>query len=177
MCKNICSSEPQKRVNSLAPSGRYGQHRADTPMTNRVEWAPRWSKEEIERGRSHDCSAKETNFGDIEAVAEYVPTPPDSKPQRGFWQALKSLRQRSGPDQANISFNLSSKYSSIFLRSFAARNPSKAHTSLSSNTRISLSLSLFTTSRQRLSTSPLSSTSLQHRIPTNPRFRFSRPMS
>jgi hypothetical protein len=58
---------------------------------NRVEWAPRWSKEEIERGRSHDRSAKETYFGDIEAVAEYVPTPPDSKPQRGFWQALKSL--------------------------------------------------------------------------------------
>jgi hypothetical protein len=59
--------------------------------SNHVEWAPSWSKEEIELGRSDDRSAKETYFGDIKAVADDVSSLPDSKPQRGFWQALKSL--------------------------------------------------------------------------------------
>ena len=58
---------------------------------NRVRWAPRWSKEEIERGRSHDRSAKETYFDHTEAIAEDVSTPPATKPRKGFWQALKNL--------------------------------------------------------------------------------------
>jgi hypothetical protein len=58
---------------------------------NRIKWAPRWSKEEIERGRTHDRAAKQTYFGDIEAVAEDVSPPPTSKPRKGFWQALKTL--------------------------------------------------------------------------------------
>jgi hypothetical protein len=59
--------------------------------SNRVEWAPRWSKEEIERGRSRDRSAKETYFGDIEAAVEDVSTAPTANAKKGFWNALKNL--------------------------------------------------------------------------------------
>jgi hypothetical protein len=61
---------------------------------NRVKWAPRWSKEEIERGRSRDRSAKQTYFGASDAPADSMlkdnaVRPEAGKPQRTFWQTLK----------------------------------------------------------------------------------------
>ena len=58
---------------------------------NRIKWAPRWSKEEIASGRSHDRAVKETYFGDIEAAAEEVSTPPATNPKKGLLQVLKSF--------------------------------------------------------------------------------------
>jgi hypothetical protein len=58
---------------------------------NHATWAPRWSREEIERGRSDDRLAKEAYFGDIDAVAEDVPTPAHRKQRKSIWQSLKGL--------------------------------------------------------------------------------------
>lgn len=58
---------------------------------NCIRWAPRWSKEEVERGRSHDRAAKEMYFGDIEAAADDVSTPPTANVKKGLWQVLKNL--------------------------------------------------------------------------------------
>lgn len=61
---------------------------------NRVKWAPRWSQEEIDRGRSRDRSAKQRYFGDAEATADNVVKdnavrPEAGKPRRSFWQTLR----------------------------------------------------------------------------------------
>jgi hypothetical protein len=61
---------------------------------NRAEWAPRWSQQEIERGRSRDRSAKLTYFGVSEAAAAGVSKkdavrPEAGRPQWKLWQALK----------------------------------------------------------------------------------------
>ena len=58
---------------------------------NRVKWAPRWSNDEIERGRSHDRAAKQEYFGDIEAVAADASTLPARKPQKSLWQIFKEF--------------------------------------------------------------------------------------
>src|SRR5580704_4620812 len=58
---------------------------------NCIRWAPRWSKEEIASGRSGDRQAKQAYFGEIEAVAEDVSTPPTAKPRNRFWQALMNF--------------------------------------------------------------------------------------
>ncbi len=58
---------------------------------NRVKWAPRWSKERIEHGRSHDRSAKQTYFGDIDAEAESDSPKAPRKPKKGFLESLKKM--------------------------------------------------------------------------------------
>ncbi len=46
---------------------------------NRVRWAARWSKEEINAGRTYDQSAKERSFD----------TADSGKAERGFWRKLR----------------------------------------------------------------------------------------
>jgi hypothetical protein len=60
---------------------------------NRVEWAPQWSREQIERGRSRDSSAKETYFGAADATPENAIKDNRKLPARaakpGIWQVVK----------------------------------------------------------------------------------------
>lgn len=57
---------------------------------NRVKWAPKWSREQIERGRRYDSHAKQSYFevGDIQASAD-VAVPEATKPKRSWWQSIK----------------------------------------------------------------------------------------
>jgi hypothetical protein len=59
---------------------------------NRVEWAPKWSREQIERGRLRDGHAKEDYFAATTITAnEANPDRGDSnevQPKNGFWQRL-----------------------------------------------------------------------------------------
>ena len=58
---------------------------------NRVRWAPKWSREQIERGRLHDSHDKEGYFG-VEIRAEARTEKPQvTKPTRNWWIAIKTL--------------------------------------------------------------------------------------
>jgi len=58
---------------------------------NRVKWAPKWSREQIERGRLRDSHAKEGYFGgEIEAPAS-TDKPQVTKPTRSWWKAIKKF--------------------------------------------------------------------------------------
>ena len=61
---------------------------------NRIDWAPKWSREEIERGRRHDGFAKDdyfdvTNPTTGNADRDDTAQTPESAPKRSFWQTLK----------------------------------------------------------------------------------------
>jgi hypothetical protein len=62
---------------------------------NRIKWAPKWSGEQIERGRTHDNYAKEGYFGASDVSAE-APIKDDAakvesgKKQKGLWQTVKN---------------------------------------------------------------------------------------
>jgi hypothetical protein len=61
---------------------------------NRVEWAPKWSREQIERGRRHDGLAKDDYFDVTSSTADSADRDettrtPESALKRGFWQTLK----------------------------------------------------------------------------------------
>jgi hypothetical protein len=61
---------------------------------NRVKWAPKWSLEQVERGRLHDGYAKQTYFGAADTVAGNAIMDDAGKetarpPKRGIWQAMK----------------------------------------------------------------------------------------
>ncbi|MGE5114847.1 MAG: DUF6527 family protein [Acidobacteriaceae bacterium] len=57
---------------------------------NRVKWAPKWSREQIERGRRYDSHAKHSYFevGEIKAGADAT-VHEATKPKRGWWQLIK----------------------------------------------------------------------------------------
>lgn len=61
---------------------------------NRVEWVPKWSRDQIERGRLHDDAVKEEYFTGAD-VALNASAKEDSgtitqvPTKRGFWQTLK----------------------------------------------------------------------------------------
>jgi hypothetical protein len=57
---------------------------------NRVKWAPKWSRGQIERGRRHDSHAKQSYFevGEIQAGADAVVLEA-TKPKRSWWQLIK----------------------------------------------------------------------------------------
>jgi hypothetical protein len=59
---------------------------------NLVKWAPRWPREQIERGRFYDSDAKRSYFevGDIQTAAEMT-IPEDTKPKLSWWQLIKDL--------------------------------------------------------------------------------------
>lgn len=63
---------------------------------NRIKWAQKWSREQIDRGRAHDRFAKERYFGAAGAET-YTPTKEDAgkseigKQEWSFWRALKKL--------------------------------------------------------------------------------------
>jgi hypothetical protein len=58
---------------------------------NGVKWAPKWSREQIERGRLHDRHAKEGYFG-VEIRAEARTDKLQvTKPTRSWWKAIKTL--------------------------------------------------------------------------------------
>jgi hypothetical protein len=68
---------------------------------NRIEWAPKWSRQQIEHGRFRDSFVKEDYFGAVNTTADKV-TKHDSdniersSPTRSFWQTVKkwfSLRE------------------------------------------------------------------------------------
>lgn len=61
---------------------------------NRVNWARRWSKEEIERGRSHDRFDKKVYFAglrvtDMDQLEDDALQPVVGKPRKTLWQAFK----------------------------------------------------------------------------------------
>jgi hypothetical protein len=61
---------------------------------NRVEWAPKWSREQIERGRWHDGLAKGDYFDVKSSTADSADRDetaktPESALKLGFWQTLK----------------------------------------------------------------------------------------
>ncbi len=58
---------------------------------NRVKWAPRWSKEQIEHGRSHDHLAKQTYFGDTGVAVESGSAKPPRRLKKGFLESLKNM--------------------------------------------------------------------------------------
>lgn len=60
---------------------------------NRIKWAPKWSRERIERGRRYDHYAKESYFG--HGTSETVPdktagAPEAAATKRGLWSTVKS---------------------------------------------------------------------------------------
>jgi hypothetical protein len=59
---------------------------------NRVKWAPKWSREEIERGRAHDQYAKRRYYSgqnlDSVVEADAMTTKPE-KARGSFWRKLK----------------------------------------------------------------------------------------
>jgi hypothetical protein len=62
---------------------------------NRIKWAPKWSREQIERGRTHDSYAKEDYFGDSDVSAETAnkddgAVVESGKTKKGFWRAVKN---------------------------------------------------------------------------------------
>ena len=61
---------------------------------NRVQWAPRWSPEQIERGRLRDSYANNdysavANLMAHDAPKEEADKTARSSPRRGVWQAVK----------------------------------------------------------------------------------------
>ena len=54
-------------------------------QNNHIEWAPKWSRKQIARGRLRDSSAKEHYFGAVSTTADIE----FSSPKRGFWQTVK----------------------------------------------------------------------------------------
>ena len=63
---------------------------------NRVKWAPRWSRKQIEAGRLQDRRAKEKYYGETNASlspSDKYRTPPkesEEEPHQGFWNKAKS---------------------------------------------------------------------------------------
>ena len=58
---------------------------------NRVKWAPKWSREQIERGRLHDSQAKEGYFDDDIRAEAGAEKPEVSKPKRRWRKAIRTL--------------------------------------------------------------------------------------
>jgi hypothetical protein len=52
---------------------------------NRIKWAPKWSREQIERGRRYDHHAKDSYFG--VGTSETAPEP--IAPTLGLWGTVK----------------------------------------------------------------------------------------
>jgi hypothetical protein len=68
---------------------------------NRVKWAPRWSRSEIEAGRSHDRLAKLSYFEDakaphVDACPAGAETPTKGAVRESFWRRLKKWWQGTG---------------------------------------------------------------------------------
>jgi hypothetical protein len=69
---------------------------------NRIKWAPKWSREQIERGRTHDNYAKEGYFGASDVSAE-APIKDDSakvesgKTKKGLRVTGDCVRPRHTP--------------------------------------------------------------------------------
>lgn len=62
---------------------------------NRVKWAPRWSREEIDAGRSWDRAVKEKYFDDskmvkVTDITASVGKSQEDKSEGSLWQKLKS---------------------------------------------------------------------------------------
>ena len=59
---------------------------------NRVKWAPKWSREQIERGRRYDHHAKESYFSHSDGASQLETTESraaDVAPKRSLWRNLK----------------------------------------------------------------------------------------
>jgi len=63
---------------------------------NRIKWAPQWSREQIERGRSRDNYAKDAYFGAEETTVQEAQADEDIELQAAsaklsIWQRLRKL--------------------------------------------------------------------------------------
>jgi hypothetical protein len=63
--------------------------------SNQIKWAPKWSREQIERGRTHDIYAKEGYFCAPEvsgeaAIKDDSAKVESDKKQKGLWQTVKN---------------------------------------------------------------------------------------
>lgn len=62
---------------------------------DRIKWAPKWSREQIERGRTHDNYAKERYFSPSDVLDE-APIQDDAakvesrKTKKGIWHVVKN---------------------------------------------------------------------------------------
>lgn len=61
---------------------------------NRVKWAPRWSQEKINSGRTHDLLVKEKHYNskitNVKDSIAGVGGPEESKSKKSFWEKLKN---------------------------------------------------------------------------------------
>ncbi len=57
---------------------------------NNIEWAPKWSKEEIEAGRAADRSLKQQHFGAKSQPSITGHKIPVKKPQHGIWGTIRN---------------------------------------------------------------------------------------
>jgi hypothetical protein len=58
---------------------------------NRIKWAPKWSREQIERGRARDRHAKRRYFASDEAPIDEAEVLEATKEGKSFWQTLRNL--------------------------------------------------------------------------------------
>ncbi len=60
---------------------------------NRVKWAPKWSRKQIERGRTRDEMARQQYYSgrdeSIAATEINAAAPPTETPHRSFWKRFK----------------------------------------------------------------------------------------
>lgn len=70
---------------------------------NRVKWAPRWSQDEVDRGRLRDHTAKRAYFGvetAIEDTGSDKPVRPETgQPKGSLWRKIKTWWSRYGPSE------------------------------------------------------------------------------
>jgi hypothetical protein len=60
---------------------------------NRVKWAPKWSRAQIERGRLHDNEGKQSYFGSTDTVPKDIAHAPEvTKRKRSWWKLFKKKR-------------------------------------------------------------------------------------
>jgi uncharacterized protein DUF6527 len=57
---------------------------------SRVQWAPKWSHEQIQSGRLHDSYAKEGFFGAADALKNGVGKAEACPKKRGIWQVIRN---------------------------------------------------------------------------------------
>lgn len=57
---------------------------------NTLQWAPEWSREEIEAGRRQDRRAKQHHYSTTGSVPTSESAAKERKPDRSFWRKLKN---------------------------------------------------------------------------------------
>lgn len=58
---------------------------------NKIEWAPKWSRDEIEAGRAYDIIAKEEYFNNKKPIDETKAISTKQESYEGIWSEFKKL--------------------------------------------------------------------------------------